>query len=121
MYLSPRFVARFGFLILLVVPLLDLGAADWSIPVGGNAYCTVPGAGGNALQRSGLLSWSDATEVHSVFFRVDRPATIEVAIKAKATAGTSSLNATINGKRFEKKISGADEKESTEMNHHQAG
>ena len=111
MYLTPRFVARFGFLILLVVPLLDLGAADWSIPVGGNAYCTVPGAGGNALQRSGLLSWSDATEVHSVFFRVDRPATIEVAIKAKATAGTSSLNATINGKRFEKKISGADEKE----------
>jgi hypothetical protein len=60
----------------------ELVAESWSIPVGGNAYRTAPETGGSGLRRSGRLVWNDEDEVHSIFFRVDRPAVIELGMKA---------------------------------------
>ena len=77
-------------------------AESWSIPVGGNAYRTAPENGGSGLRRSGRLVWNDEDEVHSIFFRVDRPAVIEVGIKANVPAGKSTITATINGKSVER-------------------
>lgn len=84
-------------------------AESWSIPVGGNAYQTAPGPGGSALRRSGRLIWSSEDEVHSIFFRVDRPAIIQLGIKANAPAGVSKLRATVGGKSADCLIKGAED------------
>lgn len=89
----------------------DSLAECWSIPVGGNAYQTAPESGGSGLRRSGRLMWSGEDEVHSIFFRVDRPAVIELGIKANVPAGQSTLSAAINGKRVERQLTGVDDKE----------
>ncbi len=97
------------FLVLLFTP--EILAESWSIPVGGNAYRTAPATGGSGLRRSGRLAWNDEDEVHSIFFRVDRPAVIELGIKANVPAGQSTLSATINGKRVERQLKGVDDKD----------
>ena len=70
------------FIFLFLSLTTEILAESWSIPVGGNAYRTVPGTGGSGLTRSGHLVWNDKEEVHSIFFHVDRPAVIELGIKA---------------------------------------
>ncbi len=102
-------VALLVFLLLLFTP--EILAESWSIPVGGNAYRTAPATGGSGLRRSGRLAWNDEDEVHSIFFRVDRPAVIELGIKANVPAGQSTLSATINGKRVERQLKGVDDKD----------
>lgn len=97
--------------LLFVLLTSELPAESWSVPVGGNAYRTAPKPGGSGLRRSGRLAWSGKNEVHSMFFRVDRPALIEVGIKASVPVGESTLSATINGKRVECQLNGVDDKD----------
>ena len=104
---------RFAVLMVSSLPFFtaELFAESWSISVGGNAYQTAPGSGGSGLRRSGRLAWSSADEVHSVFFRVDRPALIDLKIKARVPEGQSTLSVTIDGKRVEKTLQGVEDKD----------
>ena len=99
------------FIFLFLTLTTEILAESWSIPVGGNAYRTVPGTGGSGLTRSGHLVWNDKEEVHSIFFHVDRPAVIELGIKANVPMGESTLSVTINGKSVERQIKGVDDKD----------
>ncbi|QEG00382.1 hypothetical protein Mal15_44520 [Stieleria maiorica] len=66
-------------------------AADWTVPVAGNAYQTANHSGGRGLRRGGTLGLSNPEDVYSVFFRVDRPAVMKIAVQARAADGASTL------------------------------
>jgi hypothetical protein len=85
--------------------IIPLGAADWSIPIGGNAFRTEPGPGG-VPGRNGALQWSDAGESYSIYFHVDRPAAIDLALKAAVSEGESQIQATLPGKVFSTRLTG---------------
>jgi len=107
------YCSRFAALFVLLLPLFtsDLFAEKWSIPVGGNAYRTSPSSGGSGLKRSGRLAWSGEDEVHSIFFRVDRPALVALGIKARVAEGACTINATIGNRSVEKQLMGGDDRE----------
>lgn len=66
--------------LLLVNPLVS---AEWTIPLAGNAFRTAP-APGDGTERDGILSWSQPDETYSVFFHLDRPATLTLALRGAA-------------------------------------
>lgn len=82
-------------------------ASPWPVPLAGNAWLTAGDAGsGDGLGRRGLR-WQDPSSVFSVFFRVDRPAVLDLALRLKVPEGESVLEATVGDTRFEVKASGA--------------
>ena len=83
-----------------------LPAAEWSIPVAGNAFRTAPGPGGNGFQRDGTIAWSDPAAVFSMYFHVDRPAKLTLAIKAGSKSGRSTLATRVGEKKFSSVIDG---------------
>ncbi|MEX0793558.1 MAG: DUF3472 domain-containing protein [Pirellulaceae bacterium] len=87
----------------ILIPLLFAAAAqsaEWSIPVGGNAFRTAPEPGGNAMTRDGGLTWRDADEVFSVYFHVDRPANLKLALRAETSPEGSTLIIRVAGQEF---------------------
>jgi hypothetical protein len=75
-------------------------AMTWSVPLAGNAYVTQGNDGG----RGG--PWDQAGMVRSVFFRVDRPAELELALDARVPQGRSKIRATVVGKTFTVELEG---------------
>ncbi|MBI1314714.1 DUF5077 domain-containing protein [bacterium] len=73
-------------------------AAEWSVPLAGNAFRTAPSPGGNEVKRNGTVAWSDADTVLSVFFHVDRPAELDLAVTAAVPEGRSTIVARVDGK-----------------------
>ncbi len=57
-----------------VPPSLSLPAAEWSVPMGGNAFHTGPEPSHEGFQRNGTIKWSSPKSIFSVYFHVDRPA-----------------------------------------------
>lgn len=88
--------------------LACMEAAEWQVPMGGNAYVTegAEGRGG----RWGGKGWSDEAVVRSVYFRVEKAADLELGWKMKVEKGESVIRTVVGGKRFETKVSGAEEK-----------
>ncbi len=84
-------------LALTVLGPVDALAADWIIPAGGNAFRTTPGAGRDGIRRDGTVSWSNPTEVYSLFFHVDRPATLDLSIDGRIPGGPTGLQARVAG------------------------
>jgi Domain of unknown function (DUF3472)/Domain of unknown function (DUF5077) len=66
-------------------------ATDWSIPFAGNSFRTTPEGGGNSLRRNGNLSWNDLQEVYSIFFHIDRSATLELSLDGDLPEGESEF------------------------------
>ena len=83
-----------------------LQAADWAIPMAGNAYRTAPEPGGNGAQRNGNVAWSDPDAVLSVYFHVDRPADLRLQMKAASRNGQATLAARVGGEKFETIVDG---------------
>ena len=77
-----------------------LPAAEWSIPLAGNAYRTYPGPGGNGIRSNEGVIWRDANEVYSVYFYVDRAASLTLSAGFAPTAGTVTFQAEIAGEQF---------------------
>lgn len=77
-----------------------LPAAEWSIPLAGNAYRTYPGPGGNGIRSNEGVIWRDANEVYSVYFYVDRAASLTLSAAFAPTAGTATIQAEIAGEQF---------------------
>jgi hypothetical protein len=78
----------------------SLSAADWAVPLAGNVFRTAPEPSGHGLKRDGSLVWGDPEGVFSVFFHVDRPAVISLAIKARVQEGKSTLETRVDQKKF---------------------
>lgn len=76
----------------------DKPAASWTVPLGGNAYVTAGNAGGR---------WDHPDMVRSIYFRVDRPADLDLALKATVPQGESKINVTAAGKTFAVDLKGS--------------
>jgi hypothetical protein len=82
------------------------GAQHWSVPLAGNTFRTAPGPGSGGLTRSGHLRWGEPQEVYSVFFRVDRPAQLQLSLVGRAAEGTGRLRLQAEGQTFAVSFSG---------------
>ena len=72
----------------------DEGVATWSVPLAGNAYVT-RGDGAGPGGR-----WDQPDTVVSVYFHVDRPAELMLALNARLPQGSSKIRATVAGETF---------------------
>ncbi len=100
------------YLIIFTNVILCLGAADlgwdgsrsseqeWTVPTAGNVYRAGQDPNHQALRRDGTLSWSDADEVYSLCFHVDRPCELELAWDARSATGNTQIKATIGKDHF---------------------
>lgn len=84
-----------------------LTASDWSIAVAGNAYRTGPAQGGRGIQRNGTIVLADADDQFSLFFHVDRAASLDLAIHARVTRDDINLVTTVQSKKFRTAIDGS--------------
>ena len=82
----------------------------WDIPLAGNAYRTDGGGGrgGDGMGRRGMR-WSDKETVFSVFFHVDRPAELELAMRLKVPQGNSKIRVEVAGASMEHELGASDE------------
>jgi len=88
-----RRLALIGLMLGSAAAALAEEAKVWEVPMGGNAYVT---------------KQVGADTVQSIYFRVDRPADLEISLKAKVPTGESKIRATLNGKPVEKKLKGGE-------------
>lgn len=98
-----------SFLIILCT-IASSFAGEWSIPLAGNAFRSQPEPGA-ATNRQGNLTWSKADEIYSVYFHLDRAATLEVALGDAAAAAPATWKIKIQDQVFEVEINGAEPKE----------
>jgi hypothetical protein len=83
-------------------------AEEWSIPVGGNAFRTSPEPSNSGFKRNGTLVWSDDESVFSLYFHIDRPARLELAINAAVSQGSSRLMVKVANEAFNTIIEGSE-------------
>ena len=77
----------------------------WQVPLGGNAYLTAAAAGStDRIDLSGANVWTSAESVFSVYFRTDRAATFDLALRLSVKEGESVIRASVAGGVFEKSI-----------------
>jgi len=86
----------------------SLNAEEWSVPLAGNAFRSAPSPDGGRSRRDGTLAWSDAEDVYSVYFRVDRPATLALALDARVPEGRSILTARVGDQELSVALEGAE-------------
>lgn len=82
--------------LLLTAPAM---AGEWTVPLAGNAFRSEPDPG-NGTNRQGMLTWSESTEVYSVYFHVDRAATLTLALQGSASQA-ARWKIDCNGKSFD--------------------
>jgi len=82
----------------------DQGISQWTVPMGGNAFSTGGEAGPGVR---GGWRWDRPETVISCFFRVDRPADLQIALRA-LVQGESRIRATAAGKTFTADLKGAE-------------
>jgi len=99
-------ILRLAILVPLLFAATEARSAEWTVPVGGNTFRAAPEPGGNSLRRDGGLSWRDAEEVFSVYFHVDRPAILELGLRAKASDQGSTLSVRVGEQEFTVRPSG---------------
>jgi len=99
-------------LAILAIPLFasaqaaTLCAADWSVPMAGNAFRSAPKPSGTGLQRDGSVVWSDPEGVFSVYFHIDRPGNLRLAILARVKDGRSTLETRVGQESFQTVLEG---------------
>ena len=71
-------------------------ALEWSVPVAGNAFRIDSTSSRNGISRDGALSLRDTEAVHAIYFRVDRPAVLDLAVQASITEGSGTLMAKVD-------------------------
>lgn len=85
---------------------IALGDQQWSVPLAGNTFRTGPGPGSGGLTRDGRLRWDAQEEVYSIFFRVDRPAELQLSLVGRVPEGVSRVRVQAPGESFEVRFSG---------------
>jgi len=91
----------------LVFATASLQAADWSVPLAGNAFRTAPAPGTQGFPRGeGGVHWKDPDAVYSVFFRIDRPAVLQLAVQARGFESSVALEVRVAQESFSTTIDG---------------
>lgn len=110
MKLHPLTVGLLSILLSIVLPGEQTDAADWSVPVAGNAFRTGPSPGGKGFQRNGTIAWNDTKDVFSVYFHVSQPAVLNLAINALSRNRASTLSARVGQEQFAMVVKGREMK-----------
>lgn len=84
-------------------------AAEWKIPLAGNAYRVHPEPGGNGFRRGDGLTWQGEGEVYAVYFHVDRSTTLELAVEAAGKSQQLTIAASIGEVKLLKQVTSADD------------
>lgn len=107
---------NFPYSVLVIWFLLPvLQAADWEVPLAGNAFQTSPATSGDRPRRDGLLTWRDAGTVYSVFVHADRAAELDLSLVGGVPGGESTISVSSDDQSFTKTLSGK------EMSAHEMG
>jgi hypothetical protein len=70
-------------------PSTEIGT--WSIPAAGNSYQTASNGGPTTRGRGEIVRWSDPKAEYSMYFHLDRPAVIDIALEASCSEGSVPL------------------------------
>lgn len=93
-----------------LLPSLNSQAAEWSVPVAGNAFQSAPKPGGRGMRRTGTIEWDDPQSVFSVYFHVDRKADLNLQLNATAPDGRCTLRASVGGVPMDFVVEGAEQR-----------
>ncbi|MFT4154831.1 DUF3472 domain-containing protein [Parafilimonas sp.] len=70
-----------------------------TIPLGGNAYTN-----GAEITDNGLVNWTDASTIISIYFRADVPQTFDIALRLQTSNGKSEISVSSNNTILKKQI-----------------
>ena len=104
--LNPTFVGAV-ITVMVILPASDLMSAEWSVPLAGNLFRTAPRPGGQGIRRDGVVSWANPEAVFTVFFHVDRPCDLQLALRGRIDDGRSILRTRVVDASFESTLSGS--------------
>ena len=82
-------------------------AEVWEIPVAGNVFKSAPARGKQGISRSGTLEWDDPQSVYSIYFHVNRPASLKLDLSAEVDGGTSRLEVRVGKDVFPVQLGGS--------------
>lgn len=71
-----------------------------TIPLGGNAYTTLPAV----IKDEGLTNWSSALTITSIYFRINVPQIFDVSLRLQTPNGKSKISVSIHNQVYEKQI-----------------
>ena len=90
--------------LILMLVILSGGsnfAAEWTIPLAGNAYRTEPTPGNEGFSRQGPIRFGQRNEVISVFFHVNTESKLNLSIKASAIDAPAKVTAIFKDQKFD--------------------
>ncbi|MGC4013540.1 MAG: DUF3472 domain-containing protein [Luteolibacter sp.] len=95
-----------AFALVPAVRAQDAAAAPktWDVPMAGNSYDTKGPGSRRGRGDSATVTLDNADTVVSAWFRVDRAADLDIALRAKGPQGGSRIRATLAGKSVEKEL-----------------
>ncbi|MBL7194448.1 MAG: hypothetical protein ISS73_10885, partial [Pirellulales bacterium] len=96
-----RFVVFFVVAVQAVFSVTCASGGQWSIPLAGNAFrvdAAAPSRDG--IRRDGSVQLAAAADRAAVFFRVDRPATVQLSIRGRAADGPGRVVVMAGGQAF---------------------
>lgn len=79
---------------------------SWSIPAAGNSFPRDPGQGLPRADRNSILRWNDTDTVVSIYFHIDRPARIGLAVEAETSSGLIPMEVAVGRERVTMSIGG---------------
>ncbi len=86
--------------------------AEWTVPLAGNAYRTkasekAPGR----VDGEGISRWQEGETTFSVYFRADRAAVLDLALRMKVPKGKSEIRVKVDGTSLDQTVTGEGEQE----------
>lgn len=71
------------------------------VPLGGNAWVTKKADGAaEVITQNGLGNWTSASSVTSVYFRIEKPGDVNLALRIKIPEGKSTFKVSAEGKNY---------------------
>ena len=99
-----RFLFQF---LALVVSMGTSMAADWIVPLGGNAFRTRQGVNMDLQGRGQGVTISDPRDIHSIYVHFDRPCSLSIAIKGVSQTAPAQLHVATRGQERSVEIAAA--------------
>ncbi len=106
--LNQSFSPIVGSILLLIAT--SAPAAQWTIPVAGNAYRPANSQEERTISRSGSIELRQPTDAYSIYFRVDRPCEVELSLAAKARKAGAKVDVQVAGQSLSVTLDSAEQK-----------
>lgn len=100
--LNPSASTKIFLTTLFAMPMIAASAlaGQWSVPLAGNTFYSSPAEDGAVFNRDGTLRFTDANEVYSVYFHVDRPGNLKLGAAGRAARGNATIEARVGETTF---------------------